>query len=132
MANRRLSVFIALYAVLSPILFAGRKSLGAAGAAGAGPLSYRVVEECSSGTFVADLKNDAGLTSSRPSDQLEFRLLTNSTYFDLDQSSGILRTSGRIDRDVMCPARDECSLLAYFTVKPHSDLYKVFYLALYS
>ena len=126
MAASLTTIFVAVTVVLF-ILSSDRRYLGAAGVGlPESPLSYHVVEECSSGTFVADLKNDAGLMTSRPSEPLEFRLLTNSTYFELDHSSGILRTSGRIDRDTLCPARDDCTLLADFVVKPIMYFRKVF------
>ena len=107
-----------LTAVLLTALFWTQNCNSAGTGPSENPLAYRVIEECSLNTFVADLKNDAGLMTSRSAEHLEFRLLTNSTYFNLDQTSGILRTSGRVDRDTICPARDNCTLVADFIVKP--------------
>ena len=89
------------------------------------PLRYRVVEELAPGTDIADLMVDAGLKRKYTADvlaQLEFRLLTEPPPVPLTVHSktGILSTSGRVDREQLppCRSRNHCQLTLDVTVRP--------------
>jgi len=89
------------------------------------PLRYRIVEELATGSDVADLMVDAGFKRKYTANvlaQLEFRLLSDSPPVPLtvDLKTGVLRTSGRVDREQLssCRSRDVCQLTLDVTVRP--------------
>jgi len=89
------------------------------------PLRYRIVEELAPGTDVADLMVDAGFKRKYTADvlaQLEFRLLSEHPPVPLTvgSKSGVLSTSGRIDREQLpaCRSRNLCQLTLDVTVRP--------------
>jgi len=89
------------------------------------PLRYRIVEELASGTDIADLMVDAGLKRKYTADvlaQLEFRLLSEHppVLLTVDSKTGVLSTSGRIDREQLPPCRNRnlCQLTLDVTVRP--------------
>jgi len=69
-------------------------------------VTYRVDEETSVGTFVGNIVTDARLVDVYPSlvvSQLTFRFLRRRVAeFGLDPVTGILTTSGRLDRERLC------------------------------
>ena len=69
-------------------------------------VTYRVDEETSVGTFVGNVVTDARLVDVYPSvvvSQLTFRFLRRRVAeFGLDPVTGILTTSGRLDRERLC------------------------------
>jgi len=89
------------------------------------PLRYRIVEEVEPGTAVADLMVDAGFKRKYTPDvlaQLEFRLLSEPPPVPLkvDSRTGILSTSGRVDREQLppCRSRNRCQFTLDVTVRP--------------
>jgi len=89
------------------------------------PLRYRIVEELAPGTDIADLMVDAGLKRKYTADildQLEFRLLSElpSVPLAVGSKSGVLSTSGRVDREQLsaCRNRNRCQLTLDVTVRP--------------
>lgn len=91
-------------------------------------LHYSVDEESPAGKFIADLKSDTRIFFS--SNEIISRRnlfilasLANASFFDLNQSSGILRTSVVIDRDAICPNREKCLLFADFIIAPGNQDY---------
>jgi len=89
------------------------------------PLRYRVVEELAPGTNIADLMVDAGFKRKYTADvlaQLEFRLLSEHPPVPLavDSKTGVLTTSGRVDRERLpaCRNRNRCQLTLDVTVRP--------------
>ena len=89
------------------------------------PLRYRVVEELAPGTNIADLVVDGGFKRKYTADilaQLEFRLLSEHPPVPLavDSKTGVLSTSGRVDREQMpaCRNRNRCQLTLDVTVRP--------------
>jgi len=86
-------------------------------------LVYEVDEECDVGTSIGHLAADAGLNDRYPpevADSLRFRFLSPAPpYIGLDESSGWLFVSGRIDRDVICrPEVEICLVQQDIAVQP--------------
>jgi len=73
-------------------------------------LSYSIEEELSVGHMIADIVADARLAALYPPEvvdggELRFALLTQPAMpVVVDESSGRLITSGRVDREAICPA----------------------------
>src|SRR6218665_1346080 len=88
------------------------------------PSVFRIVEELPPGTFVGNMReNHDLLTSHRQSVllQLQFSFRHSGSAFPLffiDQSTGIIKTSKRIDRDLLCPRLPNCSLSLDVIVRP--------------
>ena len=67
-------------------------------------LSYHLVEERPLDSMVGNVKRDSGLADRHPNQPLTFHFLTQPrTNFIIENSTGVIRTSGRIDRDGICP-----------------------------
>jgi len=74
-------------------------------------LEYLVVEELPPETLIGSVPRDYQLNRKYPPatlDQLRFRFLSrpgvgDRVLFALDENSGVLRTTERIDREVVCP-----------------------------
>lgn len=77
---------------------------------------YLVVqEEVPTGYLVADLLSSAGFKNILPMSvvkNLRFQFLTQPLPVDLslEEETGVLRTSGRLDREVLCPGEDSCKV----------------------
>lgn len=90
------------------------------------PITKRINEELEVGTLVADLKRDAHLDAEYDHatlSSLRFSFLSSldntvQTYFDLDPTSGLIRTSVRIDRDQICPSAVTCTLPLDVAIQP--------------
>lgn len=89
------------------------------------PLRYRIVEETPIGTPIADVALDAGLRRKHAPDvlaELEYRLLQDPAPVPvaIGLKTGLLATSGRVDRDELTHCRDqaECELTVDITVRP--------------
>ena len=69
-------------------------------------VTYHIDEELSVGTFVGNIITDARLVDIYPSvviSELRFRFLRRRvTGFSLDSVTGVLTTSGRLDREALC------------------------------
>ena len=84
------------------------------------PLSYHVTEEQVRGTLVTNLSSDARL-SPEVLAKIRFRFMDDSQpLFDIDPSSGVIRTSDVIDRDhpSLCRYRDTCLLRLDVAIQP--------------
>ena len=80
-------------------------------------VTYHVDEETSVGAFVGKIITDARLVDVYPSadvSSLRFRFLRRRvTGFSLDPVTGVLTTSGRLDREALCgPTASSASLAA--------------------
>ena len=77
-------------------------------------INYRVREEQDPGTFVGNVRHDAGVDDKYDRfvvNQLRFRLLSKPVWsFTLEEETGIIRTGDRIDRDNTCPQEPTCSI----------------------
>ncbi len=75
-------------------------------------ISYNVSEELQDGTFVGDMVKDADLKNRFGDDQvalMQFRFLSKPDLnLVVDADSGMIRTGGRIDRDELCPGKEDC------------------------
>ena len=90
------------------------------------PVSYEVRDEARAGTFVGNIPSDAQLSDVYESSelrQLMYSFLTqneHSRLFSLDETTGILETSQRLDRDVIeiCIGQPSCVITLDVAVKP--------------
>jgi len=89
-------------------------------------LKYRLEEEPDVGTYVGDVRQDTSLTKFYDADvlkQLQFRFLRQQQQqqqhmFAIDGATGIIRTSGRVDRDILCPGAETCLVKLDVAVQP--------------
>ena len=92
-------------------------------------LNYDFEEERPIGSFVADVKHDANLTSIYEAsvvEQLRFTFMRqySTRLFDVNEVSGVLRSSARVDREQLCPAAgggggvEECTVRVDVAVRP--------------
>jgi len=89
-------------------------------------LRYIVSEHADNGTLVADIMTDAGLRQSFPPEvvnQLYFRFLSTppaGAPMSIDRKSGIIRTSGDVDREAVTQCRqvESCLLPVDVAVGP--------------
>jgi len=86
-------------------------------------LVYVIDEECDVGTSIGHLAPDAGLNDQYTPevvDSLRFRFLSPApSYVGLDESTGWLFVSGRVDRDVICqPDVEICRVQQDVAVQP--------------
>ncbi len=76
-------------------------------------LEYTIIEEISVNSFIINVKEKSKLEERYdPSqiDKFKFRFLAQpSLEVSITEMDGIIRTSGRIDRDILCPNRNLCS-----------------------
>jgi len=76
-------------------------------------VTYHVDEETSVGTFIGNIITDARLVEVYPSvviSDLRFRFLRRRVDgFSLDSVTGVLTTSGRLDREELCGATSSSS-----------------------
>ena len=89
------------------------------------PLHYELLEELDADTYVGDVAIDAKLNSKYNSTELaklRFSFLTqpqlDREYFYIHETTGVIRTTGRIDRDIICPAKPTCVLKFDVAVRP--------------
>ena len=92
-------------------------------------LVYRVEEDCETGTVLADIKTDSGLSqryADRPAvvDQLRFDMLTSplsadsGRHVNVDERTGLVRSATTLDRDEICPSAASCTLYVDVAVYP--------------
>lgn len=88
-------------------------------------LKYRIVEEQSRGAVVANLSLDCHDVIARlPPDArhvIRYRFLSDfQPLFDIDQVTGVIRTSDIIDRDVtsLCRQKDACDVSLDVVLQP--------------
>ena len=119
--GRRVTAVLALLLAIS----GGSSRVMSDGGTAAGELrTFYVVEEIPPGSFVCNLVTELDLESKYDRailDRLRFSFFTqpsfDRTYFQLDERTGVIKTSRRIDRDRLCPTSSgvvEC--LAEFDV----------------
>lgn len=96
------------------------------GSAADGPvMTYSYTEEQLPDTFVCDLLDDFMFRSRYNQsvlDQLRFAFLVGHVldrqYFAIDETTAIIRSTHRIDREKICPRTDECEIRFDIVVKP--------------
>ncbi len=89
------------------------------------PLTYELSEELNSGYYIGNVATDAKLNKKyNASDlaKLRFSFLTqpqfDREYFYIEESTGIIKTSARIDRDIICPGEELCLVKFDVAVRP--------------
>jgi len=90
----------------------------------ASTLEYTIMEELPAGSVVGDVKRDSHLESQYAEAELRrlrfhFRSAGSRDLFSLDERSGVITTSRRIDRDDTQMCRDPlCDVTVDVTVRP--------------
>ena len=76
-------------------------------------LSYSIIEEITTNSHVANVRLDSRLDQRYEQsilDNLRFRFLAQpSIEVSITDTSGIIKTSGRVDRDILCPNCNLCN-----------------------
>ena len=84
--------------------------------------SYQILEEQSSGYYISNIKSDSRVAScfnQSTLDTLRFLFLVPPPLpLALDATSGVLKTSSRIDRDVLCARARDCSFEIQIAIQP--------------
>jgi Cadherin-like len=98
----------------------------AASITGSDILEYYILEEQPPDRIVGDLLNDFKFDarSDRPLfGTLRFFILTqppaDRRYFTVNETTGIIQTTHRIDREKICPGAEECIIKFDVAVKPN-------------
>ena len=87
-------------------------------------VKYRLKEEQEVGFYVGNVRDDTHLASIYSADvmhTLEFRFLRQHQQqlpFVVDENTGVITTSGRVDRDVICPGAETCDVRLDVAVQP--------------
>jgi len=90
------------------------------------PIQYMILEELPPATMIGNVVTDAKLIekySLRILRQLRFRFLVKpdvveTSLFSIEETSGIIETTQRIDRDTMCPEKPACVVSLDVAVGP--------------
>ncbi len=84
-------------------------------------IQYEIYEQTPAKSYVGDIPQDAGL-KDRYTEELQnihYKMLSDSVYFEVDETSGILRTADILDREVVCPMKVDCTVDVEVAVQPH-------------
>ena len=85
-------------------------------------LRYAIQEELDVGTIISDVINDADLDrrySKTVLRNLRFRFLSHPPFnLTINETSGLIRTSGRVDREEVCKDVEPCQLRLDVAVTP--------------
>ena len=90
------------------------------------PIQYMILEELPPATMIGNVATDAKLIDKYPLRvlrQLRFRFLVQPEkedleLFSIEETSGIIETTQRIDRDTMCPEKPACYVSLDVAVGP--------------
>jgi len=102
-------------------------------------LEYYIHEELTPGRVVGDLVNDFGFADRYDRttvESLRFSVLKQPPYdrrfFAFNETSGVIVTTHRIDRELICRGEDDCVIKFDVAVKPmqHFQIIKVLLLLL--
>ena len=87
--------------------------------------TYSLYEETPSNTFIADIRQGAGLKEEFGEDvfpTLRYAILPQSSeyssYFTIDEVTAVLRTAQKIDRDEICRQQVSCPIRLDITIQP--------------
>ena len=92
-------------------------------------ISYEIIEEQPNKTFMGNVISDGNLYSHydlNASVKFRFFILNSNIrtgYFEIEETSGLLRTSKSIDREDVCPGSMDCVINMDIAVKPMSEFY---------
>ena len=86
-------------------------------------LHYQIYEEIRAGRYIGNVKDDANLaqkyTDISTLQQLRFQFLSQpATNFLIEVKTGVIKTSGRLDRDTICPNMEVCEVKLDVAVQP--------------
>ena len=86
-------------------------------------LHYQIYEEIRAGRYIGNVRDDANL-AQKYSDiatlqQLRFQFLSQpTTNFLIEDTTGVIKTSGSLDRDSICPNMEVCEIKLDVAVQP--------------
>ena len=87
---------------------------------------FYVQEELPVGTIICNLVTQAGLDQDYDRAtlaKLRFQFLTHPNldkeYFSINEQTGIIRTTNVLDRDTLCPGKDECIIKFDIAIQPN-------------
>lgn len=87
-------------------------------------VKYRLEEEQDVGKYVGNVRQDTNLASLYSADvmhKLKFRFLRQHQHqlpFSVSVDTGVITTSARVDRDVICPGAETCDVKLDVAVQP--------------
>ena len=87
-------------------------------------VKYQLEEEKEVGSYVGNVRDDTHLASIYSADvmhTLQFRFLRQQQQqlpFVVNENTGVITTSGRVDRDVICPGAETCDVKLDVAVQP--------------
>ena len=88
----------------------------------AGEIRYILTDEVDGNTFIGNIIHDASLDKKYETETLKlftFRFLSSpSADFVIEEKTGVLCTSGTIDRDVICPRLNVCEIKLDIALQP--------------
>ena len=95
---------------------------GSTAQTGQGEIDYILTDQVDGNTFIGNIIQDASLNKKYQSQVLQtltFRFLTPPKEpFVIEERTGVLRTSGTIDRDTICPRENVCEVKLDIAVQP--------------
>ncbi len=91
-----------------------------------GPIRYNILEEIPPNTLIGNIALDASMGAKYNMSvlgSLRFSFLTtpqdlNENLFAIEERSGILQTTSRVDRDEICPGMETCALMFDVAIRP--------------
>ena len=88
-------------------------------------LSYHILEELPKNTLIGNVPTDSrirNLYQASVFEQLRYSFLESTGFgkslFAIEEESGIIKTTGALDRDVLCPRKKVCKVNLDVVVKP--------------
>lgn len=117
------SFFVVAFCVLACVFLLSKLTVAATSNVQP-PSEFSIQEDQPPGSVVGGIKESQHLATEFGEDVLSrlrfsFRYTTmNYRYFVIDQNTGIIRTSRKIDREVICPGAQVCNLSLDVVIRP--------------
>ena len=95
------------------------------------PIEYHIMEELPADTLIGNIASDANLDERydrKTLNRLKYSFLAQPNedinYFRIQENTGIIQTARQIDRDEICPGKQQCFLTLEVAVSPR-DYFQV-------